>query len=74
LYISAFGGHKVNHGVLGAIGGAIVGSLAQDALKKKDKHKDEPYYDQQSQYGGSHHSGHSGHSSTLDQLGNFFKK
>jgi hypothetical protein len=50
-----------------------VGSLAQDALKKKDKHKDEhsqPYYGD-SQYGGSQHSGNS---SKMDSLGSFFKK
>ena len=30
----AFGGHKVGHGVLGALGGAILGSLTEDYAKK----------------------------------------
>ena len=29
-----FGGHKLGHGVLGTIGGAILGSLAEDGVKK----------------------------------------
>lgn len=33
----AWGGHKVHHGFLGTIGGAIAGSLAEDALKKNRK-------------------------------------
>ncbi|KAL4787050.1 CVNH domain-containing protein [Aspergillus varians] len=37
----AYGGHKVNHGVLGTIGGAITGSLAEDAIKKKTHEKKE---------------------------------
>jgi len=37
--VGAYGGHKVNHGFLGTIGGAITGSLAQDALKKHKKDK-----------------------------------
>jgi hypothetical protein len=39
--VGAYGGHKVNHGFLGAVGGAIAGSLAEDALKKKKKEKKE---------------------------------
>jgi hypothetical protein len=31
----AWGGHKAGHGFLGAIGGAIMGSLAEDFAKKK---------------------------------------
>jgi hypothetical protein len=37
--LGAYGGHKVHHGFLGAVGGAIAGSLAEDALKKKNKEK-----------------------------------
>ena len=37
--VGAYGGHKVHHGFLGAVGGAIAGSLAEDALKKKKKEK-----------------------------------
>lgn len=37
--VGAYGGHKVNHGFLGTIGGAITGSLAEDALKKHKKDK-----------------------------------
>lgn len=34
----AFGGHKVGHGFLGAVGGAILGSLTEDFAKGKGKH------------------------------------
>ncbi|KAE8351828.1 CVNH domain-containing protein [Aspergillus coremiiformis] len=37
----AYGGHKVNHGILGAIGGAMTGSVAQDAMKKHKEKKEE---------------------------------
>ncbi|RDW92875.1 putative glutamine-serine-proline rich protein [Aspergillus mulundensis] len=30
----AYAGHQVNHGILGTIGGAIVGSLGEDAIKQ----------------------------------------
>ncbi|CAK1367061.1 hypothetical protein CB0940_10394 [Cercospora beticola] len=33
----AYGGHKMNHGVLGTIGGAVAGSMLEDAYKKKGK-------------------------------------
>jgi hypothetical protein len=36
----AYGGHKVNHGFLGTIGGAITGSVAQDAMKKHKEKKE----------------------------------
>lgn len=38
----AYGGHKIHHGFLGAIGGAVVGSKLEDAYKdhKKDEKKD----------------------------------
>ena len=35
----AFGGHKVGHGFLGTIGGAILGSLTEDYAKKGKKNK-----------------------------------
>merc|ERR1711939_1210586 len=35
----AFGGHKAGHGFLGSIGGAIIGSLAEDYAKKNKKNK-----------------------------------
>ncbi|KIY02665.1 uncharacterized protein Z520_01130 [Fonsecaea multimorphosa CBS 102226] len=38
----AFGGHKVGHGVLGALGGAILGSLTEDYAKKNKKHSNKP--------------------------------
>lgn len=34
----AWGGHKVGHGFLGTIGGAIMGSLTEDFVKDKKKH------------------------------------
>lgn len=66
-------GHKANHGFLGTIGGAIVGSLAEDAMKKH-KHKDEGQHPPQG-YGAppSQSSSHGG-SGMMDHLGNFFKK
>ncbi|PYH28107.1 putative glutamine-serine-proline rich protein [Aspergillus neoniger CBS 115656] len=39
-----FAGHKVNHGFLGTIGGAMMGSVAEDAVKKhkeKKEHEEE---------------------------------
>lgn len=33
----AYGGHQVNHGFLGGIGGAVAGSVLEDAYKKKQK-------------------------------------
>lgn len=35
----AFGGHKAGHGVLGALGGAILGSLTEDYAKKNKHHQ-----------------------------------
>lgn len=63
-----YGGHKVNHGFLGTIGGAIMGSLAEDAVKKHRKHEDGP--PQGSQYGGPPPS----QGGPMDQLGGFFKR
>ncbi|KIV81517.1 hypothetical protein PV11_03694 [Exophiala sideris] len=37
--LGAYGGHKVHHGFLGTIGGAITGSMAEDAYKKHKKEK-----------------------------------
>jgi hypothetical protein len=37
-----FGGHKVGHGFLGAVGGAILGSLAEDYAKDRKKHGSSP--------------------------------
>ncbi|KAL4904375.1 CVNH domain-containing protein [Aspergillus multicolor] len=36
----AYAGHQVNHGVLGTLGGAIVGSLGQDAIKQHHEKKE----------------------------------
>ncbi|KAI6794494.1 hypothetical protein KC363_g7352 [Hortaea werneckii] len=33
----AYGGHKMKHGFLGGIGGAVAGSMLEDAYKKKSK-------------------------------------
>jgi len=33
-----FAGHKVNHGILGTVGGAIAGSLLEDQVKKHESH------------------------------------
>lgn len=33
----AYGGHKVNHGFIGGIGGAVAGSMLEDAYKKHNK-------------------------------------
>ncbi|EAL86985.1 hypothetical protein KXX33_000892 [Aspergillus fumigatus] len=37
--VGAYAGHQVHHGVLGTIGGAITGSVAEDAIKKHKKKK-----------------------------------
>lgn len=34
-----FAGHKMNHGILGTLGGAVAGSMLEDKLKKEKKHK-----------------------------------
>lgn len=48
----AYGGHKVHHGFLGTIGGAIAGSLAEDAYKNHERRKSQQrlYEQQQQQY------------------------
>ena len=48
----AYGGHKMNHGVIGGIGGAVAGSMMEDAYKKKTKKE-------KKQRRGSHSSGSS---------------
>jgi small subunit ribosomal protein S2 len=74
-----YAGKSTNHGLLGTVGGAILGSITQDKLKKKPGHSS-------SHHSGSHYSGsHSGHSSHggshhgssaggLSQLGSLFGK
>ena len=68
-------GHQANHGILGTIGGAIIGSIAEDKLKKRKEEKK-----QEEQYGHGHshhhHSQYDGSSSgsTLGQLGSMFGK
>ncbi|KAI1619608.1 CVNH domain-containing protein [Exophiala viscosa] len=37
--LGAYGGHKLHHGFLGTIGGAIAGSMTEDAYKKHKKEK-----------------------------------
>ncbi|KAJ0418252.1 CVNH domain-containing protein [Aspergillus carlsbadensis] len=37
----AYAGHKAHHGVLGTLGGALVGSLTEDAIKNKTSEKKE---------------------------------
>jgi len=37
--LGAYGGHQLNHGVIGAVGGAIAGSKLQDHYKKDDEEK-----------------------------------
>lgn len=34
-----FAGHKMNHGFLGTVGGAIAGSMLEDGMTKDKKHK-----------------------------------
>jgi hypothetical protein len=52
----AFGGHKAGHGFLGSIGGAIIGSLAEDYAKKNEKNKNKPHHHKA---GGSHSNSNS---------------
>ncbi|KAJ5224720.1 uncharacterized protein N7469_008223 [Penicillium citrinum] len=49
-------GHKKDHGLLGAIGGAIIGNLLEDKVKKHERSSSP------SSSHGSHHSHHSHHS------------
>lgn len=81
-----FAGHKADHGFLGTIGGAIVGSIAEDAMKKhhnKDKEQENPYgqqgygqggYGQQGYGQGYPPSNQGGSGGMMDKLGNFFQK
>lgn len=85
-----YAGHKADHGILGTIGGAIMGHLTEDAVKKhrnKDKDEHQGYgqsgYGQQgygqSGYGQGYPPSHHGSSGSsgggmMDQLGNFLKK
>ncbi|KAI1502599.1 CVNH domain-containing protein [Biscogniauxia marginata] len=50
----AYGGHKMGHGVIGTIGGAIAGHLAEEFVKDKreERHNPPPAY---SSSGSSHH-------------------
>lgn len=62
-----FGGHKAGHGFLGAVGGAIMGSLAEDYAKDRKKHgghSPKPGAGGYSQGGGS----------SLGGIGSFFGK
>lgn len=68
-----FAGHKANHGFLGTIGGAIMGSIAEDALKKNKKRDHSPQPGYGGSYGGPPQS-HGGNSDVMGSLGNFFKK
>lgn len=66
-----FAGHKANHGFLGTIGGAIIGSIAEDAMKKHKNHDQGPGGPSPGPYGGPPSNQGSG---MMDQLGGFFKK
>ncbi|KAK5192310.1 hypothetical protein LTR47_006618 [Exophiala xenobiotica] len=55
----AFGGHKAGHGFLGSIGGAIIGSLAEDYAKKNKKNKNKHH----------HHKAGSSHSNSNSMMG-----
>ena len=67
-----FAGHKANHGFLGTIGGAIIGSIAEDAVKKHKRDASPGY--QGGPYGGAPSQQGSNSGSMMDQLGGFFKK
>jgi hypothetical protein len=51
--VGAYGGHQINHGFLGAVGGAFAGSKLEDFGKDHHKKKEEEkkYQQQQQQYG-----------------------
>jgi len=56
----AFGGHKVHHGFLGSVGGAIAGSVLEDQYKKHEHEKKE--HELQEQYAHEHqHRGEGPH-------------
>ncbi|GAB7337447.1 hypothetical protein MBLNU457_g2786t1 [Dothideomycetes sp. NU457] len=37
--VGGYGGHQVNHGIIGAVGGAVAGSMLEDHMKDKKKKK-----------------------------------
>lgn len=67
-----FGGHQVGHGLLGTIGGAILGSFAEDKLKKHENNKNEQQQRPSSGQGQQGSHGHSfGFSESLSESVNF---
>lgn len=68
-----FAGHKANHGFLGTVGGAIMGSIAEDAYKKHRQSNQSPPGGPGGPYGGPPSQSGS-NNSMMDQLGGFFKK
>lgn len=50
-------GHKKNHGLLGAIGGAIVGNFLEDKLKDSGRHSHGHHHE----HGSGHHHHHHHH-------------
>ncbi|RMY81734.1 hypothetical protein D0862_12259 [Hortaea werneckii] len=69
----AYGGHKMKHGFLGGIGGAVAGSMLEDAYKKKSK-KDKKEKKQKFGRHGSGSSSSSSSSSSSDSSGDEKKK
>ncbi|KAL2014001.1 hypothetical protein VTN00DRAFT_1526 [Thermoascus crustaceus] len=71
-----FAGHKANHGFLGTIGGAIVGSILEDAVKKhgeKKEHEHGSHGSHGNPYGQSGSQGsHSGVFSSLSDSASSF--
>lgn len=62
----AYAGHQVHHGILGTIGGAITGSLAEDAMKHKNHKQKDKKEKKKSKWGFHRRSSSSSSSSSSD--------
>ncbi|KAK5119202.1 hypothetical protein LTR85_007816 [Meristemomyces frigidus] len=75
----AYGGHKVNHGFIGGIGGAVAGSMLEDAYKNHNKPDKKPKSRRGSHSSSSssdsddhhHHHHHHGREAPVAVAGNF---
>ncbi|KAJ5682373.1 hypothetical protein N7462_005538 [Penicillium macrosclerotiorum] len=65
-----FLGHKKEHGLLGAIGGAIVGNLLENKMKDHGRHEHGHHHEHLSGHGHHHHHHHRhGHSHSRSRSG-----
>ena len=67
----AFGGHKLGHGVLGGLGGAVAGSMLQDHFKHKKEEEHKQKQQQQIMHQQQQQQGFIGGASPRPNHGNF---